>query len=559
MAINPDTLDELNETFAINLSSAGNAILVDAQGIATITDDDPQPALTIGDVSRNEGNSGTSNMEFLVQLSAASGQAVTINWATSNSTASSASDYVAANGSLVFAPGETTKMVTVVVNGDTVFEPNENFFVTLTNAVNASIGDNRATGTIINDDGVPSIQISDASVVEGGILSFVVTLSNASSQTVTVQFATESVTAGASDFTGKTGSLSFSAGATSRTITVNTTNDALNEQNETLAVRLLSPVNAFVSDIEGIGTIEDNDPMPGISIGDVTMAEGASGMTSFVFTVSLNTASGRTVTANYATQDGTASVVGNDYDAATGSLTFAPGETSKQVTVLVHGDEDNEANETFLVKLTDVVGASVVDTEATGTILNDDALVLAINNVTQSEGTGATTTFEFTVSLSSLNGETVTVDYATADGSATAASGDFVSKSGTLTFAPGVLTRTVSVTVNNDALNEATEDFHLVLSNPVGGVIGDGVADGVILDNDAMPTFTIADFSEPELNYNQAPFIVYVSLSAPSGQEVKVDFRTENGTATSTSNIKDYIDTLERWCLLLVKSPRVFQ
>ena len=111
------------------------------------------PSVSIGDVSLTEGNIGTGTALFTVSLSPASSQPVTVAFATADGSATtSGSDYQAASGTLSFAPGETSKTIGVLVNGDTVIEPNETFTVSLSSAVGASIGDGQATGTITNDD-----------------------------------------------------------------------------------------------------------------------------------------------------------------------------------------------------------------------------------------------------------------------------------------------------------------------------------------------------------------------------------------------------------------------
>ena len=126
-----DTLDEAAETFLMNLSGVTNAVLLDGQGQGTINDNDPTPSLSINDLSIAEGDSGTTAFTFTVTLSAASGQTVTVNFATADNTASSASDYQSNSGSLTFIPGDTEESITVLVNGDGTFEPNETFFVNL--------------------------------------------------------------------------------------------------------------------------------------------------------------------------------------------------------------------------------------------------------------------------------------------------------------------------------------------------------------------------------------------------------------------------------------------
>src|SRR5262249_7808002 len=136
-------------------------------GTGTITNDDAQPAISASAASVTEGNSGTTALSFTVSLSNPSYQTVTVAYATSNVSATAGSDYTAASGTLTFAPGETTKTVTVSVNGDTTFESNETLTLTLSNPGNATLATATATGTIINDDPVPTVAINSISVTEG--------------------------------------------------------------------------------------------------------------------------------------------------------------------------------------------------------------------------------------------------------------------------------------------------------------------------------------------------------------------------------------------------------
>jgi hypothetical protein len=542
--INPDALDEFDETFVLNLSDATGADILDGTGQATIVDDDGPPSLAINDISINEGDAGTTAATFTVSLSAASGKTITVNYATADGTATTAdNDYQGLSGSLTFAPGETSKTVTVSVNGDTAFEPSETFFVNLTGAVNATLADGQGQGTIVNDDDVPSLAINDVSVTEGGTANFTVTLSNPSSQAITVGFATADGTAGSSDYTGGSGTLTFAPGETSKTISVATTDDALNENAETFFVNLSNANNAFISDGQGQGTILDNDTAPSLSIGDVSAFEGAAGTTGFTFTVTLSAPSGRSVSVNYATGDGTATTADGDYQAASGTLTFAAGEITKTITVLVNGDIINEPDEAFYVNLSGADGATIADSQGQGTILNDDALVLSVNDVTATEGDSGTTGFTFTFALSSPGSSAVSVNYSTADGTATAADSDYQPVTGTVTFAPGETSKTFTVLVNGDTKNEADETFFVNLSGASGGTIGDGQGQGTITNDDPVPSITIPDLSTVEGDYGFNTTTVYVYLSAPSGQTVTVHYETRNGTASSTSATRDYIDT----------------
>ena len=238
-----DTLDEANETFTVNLTNAVNATIADNQGLGTITDDDPLPALTINDVSVAEGDSGTVAATFTVSLSPLSGRSVTVNYATVNNTAVAPGDYAATSGTLTFTPGQTTKTVTVLVKGDLLAEIDENYFLDLTNAVNATITDPRGVGTIIDDDGEPTLSIDDVTVTEGNSGSvnanFSVSLSAASGETVSVGYATADGTAAAgSDYVAAGGNLVFTPGQLTKTVTVQVTGDTLDEIDEAFTVNL---------------------------------------------------------------------------------------------------------------------------------------------------------------------------------------------------------------------------------------------------------------------------------------------------------------------------------
>src|SRR5205085_631752 len=195
VATNPivgDNIDETNETLTMTLSGLSpNAILGTAVGTGTILGDDPPPAISINDVTVVEGNSGTTNAVFTVTLSNPSQTTVTVDYATSDGSATVAdNDYAAIpTTTLTFLPGVTSRTISVVVNGDTRHESDETFNVNLSNptggaAAPALIADNQGVGTIQDDDTVPAISIDNPTVTEGGIATFNVTLDHPSQQTV---------------------------------------------------------------------------------------------------------------------------------------------------------------------------------------------------------------------------------------------------------------------------------------------------------------------------------------------------------------------------------------
>jgi len=375
VTINGDTTEEANETLYVNLTNS-NATIADSQGRATILNDDG-PTLSISDVSTAEGNSGTKTMTFVARLSEPAAGAVTFNIATSNSTATAGTDYVAKSlTAQSIAAGNLTKYFTVTVNGDTTSEQNETFKVTMTNAVGASLYNPQAIGTILNDEG-PTLSINNVGIVEGNsgtkVATFTVSLSQASASAVTYNIATQnsSATAG-SDYVAK--SLvgeSIPAGQLSKTFTVTLNGDTTFEVNEVMYVNLSSPTNATI--FQGKGRLNIlNDDGPRLSINNVSTTEGASGTKNLVFTVSLSQAAAGTVTYDIDTSGGTATG-GVDYvTKVLAGQTIAAGMLSKTFSVVINGDGTVEPNETFNVTLRRSYGATIYDAVGVGTITNDD-------------------------------------------------------------------------------------------------------------------------------------------------------------------------------------------
>jgi hypothetical protein len=439
-------------------------------------------------------------LNLAVTLSAPSSQTVTVSYSTADGTATAGADYAAASGTLTFNPGVTTQNAPVAILDDTLNEANETILVNLTSPVNATIADAQGIGTIIDNDPPPSLSIADTSVTEGnsGIVNalFAVTLSTASGQTVTVSYATANGTATSTDYTTTSGTLTFPAGTTTQTIAVPVIGDTMNEPNETFTVTLSGPVGATVARSVATGTIVNDDPVPSISVADVSLLEGNSGTRNAPFTLTLSAASGQTVTVAYATANGTATA-GSDYTATSGTATFPPGSTSVIVNVPVIGDTVLEADETFVLNLSSPVNATIARAQAVGTILNDEGLPsLTIADTSVTEGNSGTVNTVFNVTLSASSPQTVTVNYATADGTATAGS-DYTAKSGTLTFLPGTTAATITVTVNGDTTIEPSETFTVTLSSPLNATIARAQATGTIVNDDGAPGLVAAyGFSE---------------------------------------------------------------
>jgi hypothetical protein len=330
-------------------------------------------SLSVGDATVTEGNGGTTDAVFTVRLSAASGQPVTVDYATASGTAIESADYVPASGTLSFPPGTTTRTVTVAVVADLLDEPNETFSLALSGAAGAPIADTLGRGTITDDDPPPSIAIDDVTVPEGetgtALASFTVSLSAPSGQTVAVAYATADGTASAgSDYAGATATVVLPPGATAAAVAVAVSGDRVFEPDETFFVDLSSPQSATLADAQGLGTILDEDG-PGLSIADLAVVEPVSGSRTATFTVTLAPVSAGTVTVDYQTLSDTAAA-GSDFLDASGTLTFPPDTATRPVSVTINADGLAEGTEAFLVNLGNASGSAIAYGQARGLIFD---------------------------------------------------------------------------------------------------------------------------------------------------------------------------------------------
>ena len=335
----------------------------------------------------------------------------------------------------------------------------------------------------------PTVGISDASGTEGddSAIAFAVTLDSAATDTVTVDYATANGTADGDDYMATSGTLTFAAGTTSGTITVPIADDDVNESDETFTVTLSNASGAVLGTASATGTIENRYVTPAVSISD---AGGTEGDGDIAFTVTLDSAASATVTVDYATANGTAD--GDDYTATSGTLTFAAGTTSGTIIVPIADDDVNEGDETFTVTLSNASGATLGTASATGTIRNRHVTpAVSISDAGGTEGDGD---IAFTVTLDSAATATVTVDYATSDGTADAGD-DYTATSGTLTFAAGTTSGTVTVPIADDNVNESDETFTVTLSNASGATLGTASATGTIRNTEDAVDLS-ADFPE---------------------------------------------------------------
>ena len=310
VAIIGDTVDELNEAFALSFTNPTNVTLTDSESSITITDDDSPPVIAIADRRVTEGNEGTTNASFTISLSQPSSQPISVEYSTVEGTAVAGIDYQETNGTVTFAPGETTQTVSVAVLGDTLDELDEAFSLNLSNPDNATITDGEGIATIEDDDAAPAMAIADVSVVESdtGTVNavFNVILADASSLTITVDFSTVDGTAVAGfDYVASSGTLTFAPGETSQTIEVEVIGDSIDEIDEAFGINLSNPSNATLADGNATATIINNDLTPSATVEDISVIEGDDSPTVATVTVTLDRASSKSISIDYRTIDGT--------------------------------------------------------------------------------------------------------------------------------------------------------------------------------------------------------------------------------------------------------------
>ena len=558
-----DTLAEGQETFEFRVTE----VIETAPGIdpaaiqfgdverVVIEPSDPVtlPTLSINNASADEGDA----VSFTVALSEPSEDAVTVEWVTAPdggagaNPAQAGADYnaVTTAQTLTFPAGDTEQTIMVQTLEDSLDEPDETFLVRLSNPGGATITRDEATGTIVDDDlppPPPTLSINDARADEGDAAFFTVTRSGAAGDVVSVQWMTatdERPGANAAQAAIDYGAvrtlqtLTFAAGETAKTIVVQTLEDNLQEPDETFLVRLSNPSGAEITRDAGTGTIVDDDqpppppppPPPTLSINDAEAAEGED----VVFTVTLSRASGNVVSVHWETAPdrrpgANPAQAGADYTAVQPPLVliFAPGETEKTVDVWTFEDDLDEPDETFLVLLSDPVGATIERGTGIGTIVDDDLPpTLSINDASAVEGDDVV----FTVTRSGATGNVVSVQWNTAPDGRPGANpaqpgADYapVTPPQTLTFAAGETEKTVAVQTFEDDLHEPDETFLALLSNPVGAAITRGTGIGTIVDDDLPPTLWIDDARAPEGD----DVVFTVTRSGATGNVVSVQWNT---------------------------------
>ena len=483
---------------------------------------------------------------------------VTVAYATANGAAGAGADFTATSGTLTFPAGAvhgSTQTMAVTLLEDAIGEPTENFSVNLSAPTGgALLALKTHTVAIVDDGDAPGLSVSNAVVSEGSASVLVrVNLSPAMAGTVTVNYATANIIGGAvsgvapaGDYTAASGVLSFAPGQTFKDVTVLIRADTVAEPAEDFSLVLSGSVGANIVDPDGTVTINDNDLSGSLqfSLANFTVAE--SGLTGTV-TVTRTGGLASGVTVNYATVIGGSAVAPGDYTTKSGTLNFAANSASQTFTVSIINDTLDEPDETIQLQLSNPTGHGAelgLQSTATLTITDNDmggVMGFSLASYTANEGTSVTVT----VSRTGGTASAVTVNYATAPGTATfPADYGVPTGTGTLTFNANELSKTFSVPLlaENPILVEGPEAFQVVLSNPTGGATVGPLGTATININDASPRVAFAA-ATTTVSEALTTLAINVMRTGPTTTAVTVPYFTVDGSATAVAvggNPADY-------------------
>ncbi|MCB0170274.1 MAG: hypothetical protein KDJ97_06955, partial [Anaerolineae bacterium] len=531
VTINNDADLEGSETVSLTLSNAGNAQLgaTNNPAILTIVDDDVSSLQF--DPASHEIFESVGTTVISVTLTPAQAVTATVDYFTSDGTATSPADYTAVSDTLTFSPGTTALTFTIAISDDTLYEPLESFQLNLTNAVTAYISSPTGTVNIMPSDSPPTVtfEVADFSVDEdAGEAIITVTLSSASGFSTTVDYATSDGTASsASDYATVTGTLTFDPGDILTTFTIPITDDSLYEGNETVLLSLSKAVNAAIgNDGEATLTIIDNEEPPVVEFDRefYTVQESEGNAT---ITVTLSLSAGTDISVDYQSSDDTA-LAGSDYTAVSNTLSFSAGTTLLTFTVPITDDDLFEDDEQLILDLSNEISATLGISQATLIIQDDDEtpeFAFSSPNYTVDEDAGSAV---ITVTLSAVAGVTRTVAYSTSDITALSTQ-DYITTSGILTFSAGITELNFTVTITNDNQIEGDEDLQLSLlslsDESEGSVITTSVL--TILDDDdsidkpfliAPPNGAITNSNNIDLVWSQiSNALTYTLYLTPTG------------------------------------------
>ncbi|MBX3030149.1 MAG: VWA domain-containing protein [Chloroflexi bacterium] len=562
--VRDDDIQEGYESFGFQLRDARNATIGRSLGLVALIDDDTvsgMPSLVARDVAVDEA-AGTA--EVVVLLGGPRGVAATapvsVAWHTEDAGATAGEDYLAASGTLVFAPGDTTRTIVLDLLDDDDPEPLERFAVVFSDPAGLDLPPRPALVTIAASDAPavarPAVSVSDVIVGESdGWVDLVVSLDAPGTETVSVDYTTEGRTAnpvgtGHDDYWTAAGTLVFPPGVTSRTVRVELVDGDWVEGFESFGLVVRDPRNAILGQHLGIVGVIDDDTISGsptivARAGEVDETDGTAQVV-VLLGGPHGAAASSPVGVAWRTEDAGATA-GQDYIAASGILELAPGETARTITIDLIDDAAPESAERFAIVLSDPSGAVLAPEPTLVTIAASDGPAVARPAVSVSDAIVGESDgwVDVVVRLDAPGTETVSVDYATEGrtaGPVGSGHDDFWSVAGTLVFPAGVTSRSVRVELIDGDWVEGFETFGFVLRDPRNAILGQSLGVVGIIDDDTLTAEPALVVRGAEVDEADGTAEVVVLLGGPRGTgssaPVTVEWRTEDAGATAG---EDYI------------------
>ena len=525
VTVHGDTDLEADESFTLEVTNLVGATALDAQGQATILNDEATP-LANGVPVPNLSGAMSSNQWFVLDVPAGVAELVIATTGGSGDMdlfvyRDSRTNQVCYGVSV--RPSETCRFVR---------PPAGKYYIRL-------YGFSAFQGiTLTGTYSLPTLSIDDLALVEGDagtkVVSVVARLSHALTQAVTVdaQFSSGTATIGSDVVTTGVTGIQFAPGELVKVFQATIAGDTDVEPNEVFHITLVNPTGgAVLGDAVADATIVNNDG-PTLSVGGVAVAEGNSGTKVATFTVRLSQAAAVPVTYSIDAVGGTATAGGDFTAASLSGETIPAGMLARTYAVTLNGDTAIEANESFTVRIGQATGATILQAQGAGTILNDDGPTLSVLDASVAEGSSGVRVMNVTVRLSQAATSWVYFTIATANGSATAGSDYAALYQYNAAIPVGQTSRTFQVDVTGDTVVEPNETIVVRLSNPSYATLYDPQAVATIYNDDG-PTLSVNDVSISEGNAGTKVATFTVALSQVAAVPISYDIATSSVTATA--------------------------
>ncbi len=504
------------------------------------------PSITLAVAPASVTEDGTPNLVYTFTRSGVTTNALTVNYSVGGTatfstdyTQSGAATFTSKTGTVTFAANATTAKVTIDPTADTIVESNETVALTLASGTGYAVGTTTPVTGTINDDEPPIINlaVSPASVTEDGTTNLIYTFtrSGLTTNSLTVNYSISGTATLNTDYTrtGTNNTVTFAAGSSTATVTVDPTADTIVENNETVALTLAAGTGYTIGTTNAVtGTITNDDTSVTLAVSPASVTE--DGTTNLIYTFTRSGVTTNPLTVNYSIS-GTATN-GNDYTLLPTSVTFAAGSSTATVTIDPTPDTIVESNETVILTLAAGTGYTVgTTTPVTGTINDDEPPIINLAVSPASVTEDGTTNLIYTFTRNGVTTNPLTVNYSI---SGTATLNTDYTRTGTnntVTFAAGSSTATVTIDPTADTIVESDETVILTLAAGTGYTVGTTTPVTGTITNVTLPSVTLA-VSPSSVTEDGTSNLIYIFIrTGDTTNPLTVNYSI-GGTATNGSD-----------------------